>query len=125
MAASAAGKPFRTREGLRRSIETLAWRLESFHNEVRFVLSQREACERSKKELEEALEAEPPSSDEEVGKKGERTLEQCQAARERQSEELNTDEEGSEEVEEEEEDEDELDESSVVSTKAKGKGRTK
>jgi hypothetical protein len=123
MAASAAGKPFKTREGLRRSIETLGWRLESYDNEVRSVLREREACERSKKELEEALEAEPPSSDEEVVKQGAVVLERFRAAQRAHSEEMGADQEVSEEAEEEEDEEDELEESSAVSAKAKGKGR--
>lgn len=111
--------PFRTREGLRRSIETLGWRLEAYDNEIASILRERDACERSKAELEEALAAEPPSSDEEVAKKAESVLRPYLASRSSRSGAGNdTDEEA-----EEEDDEDQLDASSVVSAKAKGKGR--
>ena len=38
VAATAVGERFRTREGLRRSIETLGWRLEAYDNEIQSVL---------------------------------------------------------------------------------------
>ena len=127
MAASDAGEPFRTREGLRQSIETLAWRLESYDNEIRSILREREACERSKKELEVALEAEPSSGEEEAKRQASVVLGKYQLSREGRSQDADeeTDEEESEEEVEDEgsEDEDELEESSARSTRAKGKGR--
>ena len=127
MAASAAGKPFQTREGLRQSIGTLAWRLEAYDNELRSILREREACERSKKELEEALEAEPSSGEEEMKRQASVMLAKYQQARGSRSEDADEEaEEEESEVEEEEEDtgdEDQLDESSARSSRAKGKGR--
>lgn len=128
MAATASGELFRTREGLRQSIETLGWRLESYDNEIRSILREREACERSKKELEEALEAEPSSGEEEVTRQAAAVLAKYQQSRGSRSEdadaEAEEEEESEAEVEEEDtEDEDELDESSARSTRAKGKGR--
>ena len=110
--------PFRTREGLRRSIETLGWRLEAYDNELWSILRERDTCEKAKVELEEALAAEPPSSDEEVAKKGESALRPYLASQDSRSE-------GTDDVEaeEDEDEEDELEESSVISSKAKGKGR--
>ena len=55
------GALFKTCEGLRRSIDTLQWRLEAYDNELRSVLNEREACTRSLKQLENAL-ADAPST---------------------------------------------------------------
>ena len=89
---------------------------------MRAILSEREACARSKKELEEALEAEPPSSDEEVVKQGVLVLERFRVVQRPHSEEVGADQQVSKEAEEEEDEEDELEESSAVLAKAKGKG---
>ena len=123
-ATTATGALFKTREGLRRSIDTLQWRLEAYDNELRSVLNEREACARSLKQLENAL-ADAPSTDEEkeaVAK--ERKAESSKYVASCAS---SSGEEEEEEESEEEEDaeEDELVGSSGVSLKAKGKGRAK
>ena len=109
------GALFKTREGLRRSINTLQWRLEAYNNELWSVLYKREACARSLKQLEDAL-ADMPSTDEEkeaVAKEHKAESSKHGASRASSSE------------EEEDAEEDELVGSSGVSLKAKGKGRAK
>ena len=112
------GALFKTREGLRCSIDTLQWRLEAYDYE-------REACARSLKQLENAL-ADAPSTDEEkdaVAKERKAESSKHGASHASSSEEEEEEEEESEE--EEDAEEDELVGSSGVSSKAKGKGRAK
>ena len=123
-AGSAAGALFKTREGLRRSIDTLQWRIEAYNNELLSILDERDACAKSLKQLEVALKEEP-SSDEEVqifasGKRAESSKGgSSRVGPSEEKEEASDD----EEEDEEEEEEDELVGSSEVSAKAKGKGR--
>ena len=112
------------REGLRRSIDTLQWRLEAYDNELQSVLYEREACARSLKQLEDAL-VDAPSTDEE--KEAVVKERKAESSKHGTSHASSSEEEEEEEESEEEEDaeEDELVGSSGVSSKAKGKGRAK
>ena len=99
--------------------------MEAYDNELRSVLNEREACAKSLKQLEDAL-ADAPSTDEETEEVAkEQKAESSKHATSRAS--SSEEEHGEEESEEEEdaEEEDELVGSSGVSSKAKGKGRTK
>ena len=90
------------------------------------IIRERETCEASVKELEEALEAEP-STDEEEELARERARDEVVrrlAARQKGKVE-ESEEEEEEQEEEEEEDEDELEGSSRLSAKARGKRPTK
>ena len=121
-ATTATGALFKTREGLRRSINTLQWRLEVYDNELQSVLNKRDACAKSLKQLEDAL-ADVPSTDEE---KEAVAREQKAKSSKRGALHASSSEEEEEESEEEDtEEEDELIGSSGVSSKAKGKGRAK
>ena len=115
------GELFKTREGLRRSIDTLQWRLEAYNNKLRSVLNKREACSRSLKQLEAAL-ADAPSTDEEkeiVAIEQKAEMSKPVALRASSCDEEDKEEESEEDTEEE----DELVGSSGMSVKAKGKGR--
>ena len=57
---------FHTRDGLRRGIDSLRCRLESYDMELSSIIRERETCEASVKELEEALAAEASTDEEEA-----------------------------------------------------------
>ena len=106
-------------EGLRRSIDTLQWRLEAYDNKLQSVLNEREACARSLKQLEDAL-VDAPSTDEEK----EVVMKECKAESSKHGvshASSSEEEEEEEESEEEDAEEDELVGSSGVSSKAKGR----
>ena len=126
-AASAIGALCTSREALRRSIDALRARLDTYDIEVFSILRERETCAASVKELEEVLAA-AESTDEEAelwkekarydAKRGATTRQEV-VVEERKDESEGEGED--EEDEEEDEDEDEPVRSSGLSAKAKGK----
>ena len=62
------GTLFRTRGGIRRSLDTLRWRLEAYDSEMKSIRLERAACEASVKELEEALKGELSTDEEEMAR---------------------------------------------------------
>ena len=60
------GTLFRTRGGIRRSLDTLRWRLEAYDTEMKSIRLERAACEASVKELEEVLKGELSTDEEEM-----------------------------------------------------------
>ena len=59
---------FRTRGGIRCSLDTLRWRLEAYNTEMKSIRLERAACEVSVKELEEALKGELSTDEEEMAR---------------------------------------------------------
>ena len=119
--ASAAGELFHTREGLHHGIDALRCRLESYNVELWSIIRERAMCEESVRQLEEALEAEP-STDEEEELARERARDEAKrrlAARQRGRVEASEE----EKEEEEEEEEDELEGSSGLSARARARGK--
>ena len=62
------GTLFRMRGGIRRSLDTLRWRLEAYDLEMKSIRLERAACEASVKELEEALKGELSTDEEEMAR---------------------------------------------------------
>ena len=62
------GTLFRTCGGIRRSLDTLRWRLEAYDMEMKSIRLERAACEASVKELEEALKGELSTDEEEMAR---------------------------------------------------------
>ena len=62
------GALFRTRGGIRRSLDTLRWRLEAYDTEMRSICLERAVCEVLVKELEEALKGELSTDEEEMAR---------------------------------------------------------
>ena len=128
------GGLFHTREGLRHGIDVLCCRLESYDVELWSIIRERATCEESVKQLEEVLEAEL-STDEEEELAWERARDEVKrrlAARQRgrveaseEEEEEEEEEDEDEEEEDNEEDEDELEGSSGLLAKVRGKRPTK
>ena len=122
-ASVSSGDLFKTREGLRRSIDTLQWRLEAYDNELRSVLNEWKACSKLLKQLEATL-VDAPSTDEEqevVMKEQKAETSKRVASRAGSSDKGDEEEESEEDTEEE----DELVGSSGMSVKVKGKGCAK
>ena len=117
------GELFHMREGLHHRINTLHCRLESYDAEMWSTIREWETCEASVKELEEALEAEP-STDEEEELAWERARDEATrwlAVRQRGRVEESEEEEEEEEEEADAGDEDKLEGSSGLSVKVRGK----
>ena len=116
------GELFHTREGLHHGINALPCHLELYDAELWSIIQEQATCEESVKQLEEALEAEPSTDEEEelarerVRDEAKRRLAVPQRGRVEESK-------GEEEEEEDgdEENEDELEGSSRLSAKARGK----
>ena len=62
------GTLFRTRGGIRRSLDTLRWRLEAYDTEMKSIRLERATCEASVKELEEVLKGELSTDEEEMAR---------------------------------------------------------
>ena len=124
-AASAIGALCTSREALRRGIDTLRARLDTYDLEMWSILHERETCVASVKELEEVLAAE--STDEEAEMRDEKSHYDAKRAVTARQEVVEEDKDGDEgeseeeEDEEEDEDEDEPVRSSGLSAKAQGK----
>ena len=120
------GTLFRTRGGIRRSIDTLHWRIESHDTEIGVILRERDACEEGLRQLEEALDAQMSTDEEEmVQEQAEDKARRTRGLRQRdwavEEDEDEDEDELEEEDEDEDEDEDELLGSFGLSAKARGK----